>query len=333
MITVDTMKSLEGKVLDAVETDPENNRRWAVQSNHASRLGHPCERYLVYRRRHWDQARAFSPQTLMVFERGRMMERYVREFMLRYGRTVGIELLETERTYGNEPFFRDLHISGRIDGIAALNGAKVPVEIKSVSPFAFGGMPLDASELRASKRHWEQCYPAQLTLYELMTEKEQGLFIWANPSTLQMKFSLLPLDYGYAESLLRKAERVNDHLANDTTPDPVEYGPACEMCEFSHICDVTRKLGEGLEVTTDPELDGRLRRYLDLKKQRAEVDKDIREIEAHLKCFDGRKVCTEDFVIDGKWIERKGYEVKASKYWQRTVAPLQPSADGVGVEE
>lgn len=292
-------------------------RQLPVLSNRASEMGHPCERHLVLNRTRW-QEKQLTPLALqLIFEEGRLHEKQV----LRDIEDAGFTVIEQQRDYA----WANFNLTGHIDAKILLpHQDSMPIEVKSCSPFVFEKVNSLADLLQASGRLWYlQKYPVQLTLYLLLGNAPHGLLIFKNKVTGALKEIEISLDMEFAEGLLKKAERINAHVAADTLPDRIPYDEAiCGSCAFLHIClpEVKR---EALDILTDPELEAKLARRADLAPLADEYEALDKDLKKRFKEHD--RLLVGEWLISGKFIERKAYEVKASRYWQTKIDKLQPT--------
>jgi len=162
-----------------------------------------------------------------------------------------------------------------------------------------------------------------------MSEQERGLFLFKNKSTGALKEIWMDLDYAFAETLIHKAELVNEYVALDTLPDPIEYDEnICADCGFAHIC-IPDRIGTEVEIIDDSELLNLVNRFNELKptaKEFDDIDKKINEM------VRGReKILVGDWFIEGKWIDRKSYNIpqeikdqhiSIEQSWRKKIIPV-----------
>lgn len=294
-----------------VEAKAKKIKQWPVRSNRASNLGHPCERYLVYERTHWQEKVLHDVGLQFIFDEGNIHEAAV----IRDMQDAGLHVIEQQRAFE----WAKYSITGHVDGKLQDNGNIFPFEIKSMSDWAWKAVN-NLEDMAKSKSIYMRQYPAQLNLYLIMDEKDVGLFILKNKQTGMLKQVEVHLDYDYTEGLIKKAERINGHVANDTLPDriPWEVG-ACEYCSYNHICLPPHT--HEATLIDDPDLEAKLERRAQLKEivtEYDELDKEIRD-----KVKEKPEVVVGNWQIMGKWNEKKEYTVKASKYWTTTIRKLK----------
>lgn len=310
-----------------IEHKQQQQRVYPCRSNRASSLGHPCERYLVYQRTQWEKAQIPSVVREFIFDGGRNIE----QLAIRELQDAGFTVTQQGRDFE----MKEQGISGHIDGYISLNGSdSYPIEIKGISPFEFDKLNTSEDMLR-SKKHYIRAYPAQLQLYLLMANKEEGLFYIKNKLTFMPKEIWMKLDMGFAESLLLKAETINVHIKNGTLPDRIDELTICQDCAFRHICLPPLDFGPGVEIVDSKELEEMLDKREELKsahQEYEEIDERIKEkVEGHEKLMVG------DWIITGKYIERTNYKVpkdikeqyaEKSQYWKSTITKMTKDGEG-----
>ena len=280
--------------------------------NRASELGHPCDRYLVFLRTRWKEASLHSPELQLIFDEGRTHE----QAAVRQLEAMGYRIQEQQRDYE----WKEYQITGHIDGKIQVSDALLPFEFKSMSPWIWD-KTTTIDDLHAAKQPWLRKYPAQVMLYTLLANASEALLILKNKLTGRLKDLLVPLDFTYAESLLKKAERVNAHVAAGTTPPPIPWEEAiCGSCKFGHICLPEAKR-EALQFVAFPELEEKLKRRAALETAKQEFDALDKEVKETVK--GQAKVVVGDFLITGKEQTRKAYPVKASTFWVTTIDRFQ----------
>jgi hypothetical protein len=283
-------------------------KQYPVNANRASEMGHPCLRYLVLNRTRWQEKGLYDARLQMIFDMGRAVEDLVMQDL----REAGFTIVEQQRPFS----WPEYQITGSIDCKLAIDGQAYPCEIKSAAANPFASVN-SVQDMLHHKYLYMRKYPAQLTLYLIMDNKERGLFLFKNKSTGELKEIWLDLDLDFAESLVQKAERVNWYVANGGLPDPIDYEEnICGECPFVHIC-LPDRIGKEVEVSEDGELQELVTRYFELKPGAKEFDEVNDKIN---KIVEGReKILVGDYFIEGKWQERKGFEVKPGRYWKKDI--------------
>ena len=294
-----------------IEHKTKQIKTYPVNANHASQAGHPCERYLVLLRTHWQERTLPDVGLQFVFDGGNMIERMA----LRELEDAGFELVEQQRAFS----WPELELTGRLDMKLRLDGALIPVEVKGLNHWDFEKLNTMEDFLRSPKP-WIRKYPAQLILYMLMAgDSEEGIFYLKDKLNYRPKAITIKLDYDYGEMICRKLERVNKHVKDGTGPDQIDDPDVCARCDFLHIClpEIRRS---ALETVDDPDLEAKLERYEELKPLKAEYETLDREFK---KLFKGReRLMIGNYLITGKEVIRKGYKVPDSTYWQKKIMHL-----------
>lgn len=285
-------------------------KQFPVHSNRASEIGHPCEKYLVLMRTRWQEKTLHDVNLQFIFNEGGLHE----ESVIRAIQNAGIQVIEQQRAFQWEKY----QITGHVDGKVLISEKALPLEIKSMSPFTYDSIN-SVQDLLNGRYYYLKKYPAQLTLYMLMDEKDEAIFIFKNKVTGQLKEILMTLDYEYGEGLLKKVERINNHVLNNTLPDPIEWDEyACGGCGFAHIClpEVKRT---AIDFSDNKELEDKLKRRDELKISVSEYDRIDREIKETLK--EKEKVVIGDYLVIGRWIEKNmpAKEAYIQKYWQTKI--------------
>jgi CRISPR/Cas system-associated exonuclease Cas4 (RecB family) len=273
-------------------------KQWPVTANRSSEMGHPCTRYLVLNRTHWQEKALPDAKLQMIFDMGKMIEALVEHDL----REAGFTILEQQRPFS----WPEYQITGMIDFKVALDGGVYPVEVKSAAPNMFASVAT-LQDMLNHKYLYMRKYPAQIQLYLIMDNKERGLFLFKNKSSGELKEIWVDLDLEYTESLLQKAERVNWHIANGSLPEPIDYAEdICGECAYAHIC-LPDRIGREVETIDDSELLDLVARYEALKAGAKEFD----EINARInKLVEGReKILVGNYFIEGKWQDRATYNI------------------------
>lgn len=276
--------------------------QWPCKSNRASELGHDCERYLVLLRTRWEEKTLHDVVLQSIFDEGNFHERaFITEAM-----SAGIVVIEQQRAFE----YKELNITGHVDLKTLKDGKAIPVEFKSCSPFVFDKLDTIKSLFESDYPHVRK-YPAQLTLYMLMDNVDESIFIFKNKLTGMLKEIPMTLDYEFGESLLKKAERINKHVADKTLPDCMKYDDrVCKGCGFIHIClpDIKR---DALEIKDDPEIEAKLELHEKLKPAQLEYNSLHDELMKRFRTIE--KVVIGDWFITGK---------KTKTGWKTTISKL-----------
>lgn len=319
------MEDIAGKVIEAKE---KKIRISPCTSNRASECGHPCERFLVYRRTRWQEQALPQVGLQFIFDLGNATE----EIAKRELADAGFTLIEQQRDF-QQP---EWQLTGHIDGMIKTTNPdgqeiKCPIEIKSMKTYDWDAINC-IEDLVLAKKYWLRKYPAQLMMYMLMSNSEFGLLYLKNKQTGMPKSIWVHHDFTYSEEIVKKLERVNKHITNKTVPDPIPWDESiCARCDFLNICTPDRIVSE-MELLTDPELEVNLHRHQELKPLTKEFDELDRRIK---KQTEGKKLLIGEYMIDGKWVEKKGNPnptpVAPYKYWKMSIINMKgDKKDGKG---
>ena len=289
-------------------------------TNRASAAGDPCERRMVYERTHGAQKQPHSPRLQGIFDLGRLFEGYAVAELA----AAGIPLLEREVSF----IWHELQLSGHIDGTIEVDGERILVDVKSMSPHVFAAVHTAADLRSSTKRPWLLKYTAQLALYMLMKGKgERSAIIAVNKATGEFKVIPYELDWDEADALVKKLERVNAHVAARTLPEQADPADGhCEGCPFAHIClpDTVPTSADGMALATSDEFVSALDRRAELApyaKEFTVLDGVIKE-QARAAQWSG-KLLAGAFVLSRRTTKRKAYTVEAAEYETITISTLK----------
>jgi len=254
----------------------ETNRK--IYPCHVNRIGQiddPCLRRLYYYRAAWDKAAPISADLLGIFATGTILEPVITRIASEIGefaeppfRIVGAQMPTRDK------LFDKYQISGRIDGFlqTKANGrweTKGVIDIKTCSPNIFDTLYNYESLVRYP---WTRKWRGQLMLYALAHNVDKCFILLVNKSNLyNMRMIEFPLDYEYAEGLLKKAEQVNDAVQTQTPPEKLNNAEECPRCPFVTLCCPSYETGGNLQISEDNELEGILERLEQLGEIRNEI--------------------------------------------------------------
>lgn len=248
-------------------------KRYPCKSNRASALGYSvpelggCIRRGVYERTSWQEKALWEVEQIMRLNEGNHQEKIVMMDLAE----AGIQVIEQQTPYEWAKF----EITGSIDGKIVVDGKAIPLEIKSMSPNIFRTIN-DLSDFR--RYSWTTSYLAQIQIYMLLQNADQAVFLLKDKSSGALKQINVALDLELAEKCLKAAERINEHIRDQTYPERIEDREKCKDCPFKLTCLPDIQWGEELKIEDDPELESRIDEYLELedsKKRAAELWKVI----------------------------------------------------------
>ncbi len=307
------------QIKNAIATEIRQNQ---PMSNYASKIGHPCKRYLVHSRLDWEFVPKISVEKKMMFDLGNVIERNVAKVYLE---KAGYDIVEMGRPIQSETsgLLKRVKIHGMMDFIVRDPKTKFefPVECKGISPHTWDKVN-SIEDMLFSKHFWMRQYPGQLMMYLLCgVGYEVGMFILINKLTAEPKVIWVHQDYTYAEELIKKAEDINKNVESKTYPDRIPYDEnVCGKCDFASLClkDVARTEAE---ILTDPELLDELEERESLKesaKRFEELDKGLKKTLKEI----GPKAIAGDFMILNSQRHREAYQVEANDYTVTTIKKL-----------
>ena len=280
---IDIVEKLDRETAKRIKQYPHPNNR-------ASEGGHPCIRFLVLSRLHPEKKALHDIGLQRIFDEGRLHEGAI----LREIENTGFKVAEQQRPFEWQKF----QLAGHIDAKISMDGQLIPLEVKSCSPNSFRHIKdLEPMEMISSRLSWVRKYPAQILLYMLMDNKEEGIILFKNKTTGEKCQKNFKLDYEYVESILKKLEMVNEYVAKKQAPK-VEMCEDCKDCGFQKtICFPDCDYGPGFAFLSDKEAEEKLERRESLKPGRSEYNQLDKLLKDHFK---GQNVVVGNFKIETK---------------------------------
>jgi len=284
-----------------------------VHTNRASEIGHPCYRYLYFLRTAWDQAQLPSIAQQLVFDEGKLQEKAV----LRLLEDAGFDIVEQQRPYE----IKELKLTGHIDAKIRVNNKLFPLEIKSMSPYFFESVN-ELKDFLSHKYAHIRKIPFQLQAYLMLAKENEAVLLLKNRSSGEIKEIVVTANERMWTEIKVKCETINTLVEKQEIPhfqqDIAEE--ICMSCRFNHIClpDIKRK--DELQIINDEELISMLEKRERLKPlvdEYKEIDKLITK-----KLEGTKKALVGDFIVYGRWIERKGYTVPPTRYWSKRIVRI-----------
>lgn len=227
--------------------------------NRVSAMDDPCLCRLYFMRHDWDKALETDDGLQGIFETGNILEPVIERIVSEVGqnstprwRIVGSQMST------NDNLLKEYQISGTIDGFLQieLNGEWVTIgviDIKTMSPNIYAQIH-DYNSL--GKYFWTRRYRGQLMLYALAHNIEQCFILCVNKSNLyNMKLVNFPLDMGYCDGLLEKAEIINKAIKTETPPEKINDPDECPKCKFFSFCCPDISTGGNLQIIDNEELE------------------------------------------------------------------------------
>ena len=299
-------------------------KEWPVHTNRASSLGHPCIRYLFYRRTAHELQVLPDIGLLEIWEEGNDQERSANRLLREFA---GLEIIEAQR----ELAIKEHNITGHIDGKAVPviassypdwprdgedNILPVPCEIKSMNEHIYAEIhTLD--DMLNSDHYWIRGYIFQLQIYLEGTGNEVGVFLLKTKNASQIRDIWVEKDPVLIGEIVAKADAIEAAVASGEAPERCE-GSHCRRCGFlTHCCpDFINK--DAAEFMHNEELEILLARRHELSEAGKEYAKIDRQIKAMLEGVEKNFLCGS-FLVTGKYVSRKEYTVAAGESWRRTI--------------
>lgn len=253
---------------------------YQAMSNNVSAIGHPCTRYLVYKRTRGDEGTPISTDLQSLFDEGNSQE---------VTTTQRIQNLGYRYERGQESFgWPEYQIRGKIDGVAikVVDGkvvGKWAAEIKKVMSYTWEKLNV-WQDLFDSHWHYRWLVQLQLAIHHVATKPgfdDAGVIFLKNSDKNLIKPIAVPKQESIIREAFEKAKTINEHMMLKTEPDRIDYTLGiCKGCEFSSICcpDEQFMAGENIQSKDFIEkLKTRERLYRGAKEYER-LDKDIKEV-------------------------------------------------------
>jgi CRISPR/Cas system-associated exonuclease Cas4 (RecB family) len=297
-------------VLDQAASE---SRRTPCKSNRASELGYAvpqlqgCLRRGVYARTAWAMRELPEPATLLVFREGQNQEAMV----MRDLAAAGVTVIEQQSSFE----WAEYNITGHLDGVLLDQETQktYPLEVKSMAPHIYDTI----TEFASFKEYaWTRAYMAQITLYMLLKNVDQGVFLLKNKSTGGLKQVNVGLDYELGEWCIAAAEEINAAVAAGTLPEKIGDREACKRCPFKGHCLPEIAWGVPLAIKDDPDFEKRIARALELRPMAREYDSvwDLVRDEAKASMENGElNVVVGAYRLTGALDKRKALKLEIEK--------------------
>lgn len=270
-------------------------KTWPQRSWSPYNLGHPCDRYLVWRSTRWQEQQAVEPTLLAIFREGNLHAPDI------YARleSMGFKIQrEDEKTKQWEPA-PGVRLSGRIDGkILGFKGHRFEpsliLEIKTTSPYTFDALNT-IEDVKKNRAYYIRGYVDQCTLYCVLEERPRGLLIFKNKLTGMLKAIPFELDYDRAEWLIKRAERLQPMVDKKIDPPPIDFdAKVCGECAFNHICFPDKQGGDGAALIENADLLMQLEERAELapiSKRYTALDSAVKDTVKAAMGKDGQAIC------------------------------------------
>ena len=243
----------------------------------------------------------------------------------------GFEVVEQQRAFELQGKTGAVILRGRIDGLMAWQGQRIPFDLKTISPMIYPRMNT-VEDLLAHP--FFSKWPRQILAYEYLTNSETG-FLLLEDLQGHWKMIEVPMDWGRMETILQQCEdaveaveAVQRHGATeDEALPPFASDPAtCRRCwAFGRLCMPPLEY-QGLTVADDPEMEAKLARRAELEGPAREHETLDKEIKERVKGKDGLVIGA--WLIQGKEITRnmKATEAKSVTFWQSKITRVSEEA-------
>jgi len=179
--------------------------------------------------------------------------------------------------------------------------------------------------LTKASQMWLRKYPGQLMTYMLFKNCDAGVWFFFEKQSGQYFWWILPLDYDYADSLLRRAECCEKNVKAGLIPKP-EYCEECTQCAFAlTYCFPDKDFGPGFEMLDDETLETKIKRMKELEEPVKEykiLKKELIGNDEKPGYLYQKNAVIGDFIIESKEYQRKAYPVEAGTYWKTSIKRL-----------
>jgi hypothetical protein len=257
---------------------------YPAHTNRASSLGHPCMRYLVYCRTHWEEKRLPDPVLQSIFGLGHSWEDLAGDRL----RKMGYVLYESQRSLS----FAEEQISGHIDAMCThpewdgYPSLLHVCDIKSSSPHVWDRLN-SLEDLRNHKLHYIRAYIDQIMLYLFLraeNENQKGVLFFFNKVTAVPREIWIDLD--------------------EALPDRIKYDKGvCGRCDYRHVCLPDLDDAVGLVWLEDDDLLASLNRRDEIAfvaNEHKGIDKEVKDaLKARYEQGD-TKIVLGDWLIEGR---------------------------------
>ena len=284
---------------------------WPCNSNRASMIGGDCERQLVYWRTKWDEATPHDVDLQLIFNEGNLHEQALLSDLAK----AGIEVIHQQ----TPSEWKKFKITGHVDGVIVVDGKAVALEIKSMSSHIWqsvafrGAGAYEWQEVAAAfqSKPWLRKYYGQLQTYLITKDAEHALMLLKDKSTGAIAQIHVELDFDYAESLLLRAERINEHVDNETLPERIMFDEEIcseRFCPFLNLCLPDHKKESICYVSDDT-----AQEYLEKREVVQQASRAYDAADAWVKDWLWKAHEEMRFTVNGTWLIEKSLSAKGRK--------------------
>ncbi len=269
----------------------------------------PCDRNLYYQVHDWQQRHPPTAEQMAIFALGRKFEEIAIEDL----RSAGYSVTGQQQSF--ELKVRNGKITGHIDGWISGNeigDEPVPLEIKGYTYQAEQAQSW--RDFLRARQPWLRQVPAQLQLYLLQAEREYGVLVMVDKKSGQLYPLPVELDYEYAESVLKRAETVYEHLEMEEPPARIPYDPdVCDHCDFAHICEPLESLEMDSEgMVFEPKIVALARRYIETEEAAREHEAARRHLRKVAEATEHNRLWVGPVVVEKK-IQVRHYKAQPER--------------------
>jgi len=277
-----------------------NIKTFPCHVNRASSLGGACERELTYDRTAWELADMHDVDLQCIFDLGMVFESEVLKVLAESG----IQVIEQQTTLE----WREHQITGHVDAVFVVppDTKGYPGDVKSMSGHIWDGIffrgkgVYDWSEVapKFETKPWLRKYRAQVTIYCLLKNIDLGMLLCINKDTGALAQVNIPLDYGYAESLIQRADRINKHVAEETLPNRIQWDEeVCGRCKYLSTCLPDRVGKDPLVFLEDSSVEAMLEERAKLEDSGKEYKRIDERVKAWAKAREERQIALGTWLI------------------------------------
>ncbi len=195
---------------------------------HPSSIGNCC-RQIVYNMMGYPTTEN-DPRLMRIFECGHSMhdryERWFKEMGIQIAAEIVLDEDSEDELVARQ--CRELNVSGRTDSLLLIDGKLCLVELKSANTNMFKFHLKEPKEQHV----W------QLQLYMYLTNVQDGIILYEDKNTQEIKEFYIEYDHDLVEELVEKIRYVNECVRNGELPErestPSEW--KCRYCQYTSIC-------------------------------------------------------------------------------------------------
>lgn len=333
---------VDDDAVNAAWLDQGNYEPFKDRVNHASKIGHPCDRFLVLRRTHGDKAAPPSLRLKAIFRRGNVLEQPIAVEQLK---------LADWRVWDEQRRFDIVEkgqvlLSCKIDAliqrppVGVWKDAERPtyvVDHKIVNPHDWEKIPRGwegFDYLRQSAKPWLHAWPAQVEsyMYAHSGSAEVGLLQLINAETLLSKFVYVPFDVDYMQEILDRCIRLNGYTdavlreGLGALPPPIEWSESvCGRCELLGICMPDQTGRVPLQLMEDDSFDELVALDRELAAKKSALEKEYEAVHDRVRhaIGDNREIATPNWWITQKEIKVNPKPREPYSYMRMDIKPLR----------